>query len=249
MGHDWEDRKEVELDATPEQVWEAIATGPGIDSWYMGTTEVEPGEGGTVSTTFGGHVLRSVVTAWDPPHRFAYRGEESPDGRFVAFEFLLEGREGGTTVLRLAASGFLPGDDWEQEYDAMSRAGDMYLSTLVAYATHFPGQTATPITAFGPLVRDWDAAWATLRGVLGLTGAGAEGDSVRFVPAGLEEIEGVVDFLSPESLGVRAEDALYRFVRGFFQPAVIVEHHLFAADVDQEKVGRAWKAWLDEVFA
>ena len=32
--------------ATPEEVWQAIATGPGIDSWFMGRNEVEPGEGG-----------------------------------------------------------------------------------------------------------------------------------------------------------------------------------------------------------
>jgi hypothetical protein len=29
-------------------VWEAIATGPGLDSWFMGRNEVEPREGGTV---------------------------------------------------------------------------------------------------------------------------------------------------------------------------------------------------------
>ena len=36
MGHEFEADKRAELDATPEQVWEAIATGPGIDSWFMG---------------------------------------------------------------------------------------------------------------------------------------------------------------------------------------------------------------------
>ena len=34
---------EVEVPGTPEQVWDAIATGPGIDSWFMGTTEVDAG--------------------------------------------------------------------------------------------------------------------------------------------------------------------------------------------------------------
>ena len=48
MGHHFEDHEEAELQATPEQVWEAIATGPGIDSWFMGRNQVEPGEGGKV---------------------------------------------------------------------------------------------------------------------------------------------------------------------------------------------------------
>ncbi|WP_143737006.1 SRPBCC domain-containing protein [Microbispora sp. GKU 823] len=45
MPHEFELHKEIELDATPEQVWEAIATGPGVDSWFMGRTEIEPVEG------------------------------------------------------------------------------------------------------------------------------------------------------------------------------------------------------------
>jgi hypothetical protein len=36
MGHKFEGGTQAELDATPEQVWEAIATGPDIDSWFMG---------------------------------------------------------------------------------------------------------------------------------------------------------------------------------------------------------------------
>jgi uncharacterized protein YndB with AHSA1/START domain len=47
MPRGFELRKEITLDATPEQVWEAIATGPGIDAWFMGRNQVEPREGGT----------------------------------------------------------------------------------------------------------------------------------------------------------------------------------------------------------
>ena len=55
MPHEFELRKEITLDATPEQVWEAIATGPGIDAWFMGRNQVEPREGGRSSMTIGGH--------------------------------------------------------------------------------------------------------------------------------------------------------------------------------------------------
>ena len=34
MTREFEIKKEVEVDGTPEQVWDAIATGPGIDSWF-----------------------------------------------------------------------------------------------------------------------------------------------------------------------------------------------------------------------
>ena len=34
------------------------------------------------------------MTAWDPARRFAYRSGEAADGRFIAYEFLIEGRDG-----------------------------------------------------------------------------------------------------------------------------------------------------------
>src|SRR6266487_2450888 len=94
-------RKEIELDASPEEVWEAIATGPGITSWFMPHT-VEPGEGGKVVLSAGDFTGESAITGWDPPKRFAVRSEGGQ-----AFEYLIEGREGGSTVLRFVQSGFL----------------------------------------------------------------------------------------------------------------------------------------------
>jgi len=36
---------EVELPGTAEQVWQAIATGPGVSAWFV-PTEIEPGADG-----------------------------------------------------------------------------------------------------------------------------------------------------------------------------------------------------------
>ncbi len=49
MAHAFEIAQDIEVDATPEQVWEAIATGPGLDSWFLGHSEIEPRQGGTVA--------------------------------------------------------------------------------------------------------------------------------------------------------------------------------------------------------
>ena len=43
MAHPFELTHEFEVDATPEEVWQAIATGPGIDSWFMGGTRSSRG--------------------------------------------------------------------------------------------------------------------------------------------------------------------------------------------------------------
>ena len=101
MTHPFEIELETILPASPEQVWAAIATGPGIDSWFMGHTEIEPREGGRGHMTLMGFTAHSTVTAWEPGKRFAYRGDENPDGTFMAFEYIIEGREGADVTLVL----------------------------------------------------------------------------------------------------------------------------------------------------
>jgi len=56
---------EIEVPGTPEEVWRAIATGPGISSWYVPHV-VEEREGGAASASFGpgesgNLILRSIV--------------------------------------------------------------------------------------------------------------------------------------------------------------------------------------------
>jgi uncharacterized protein YndB with AHSA1/START domain len=247
MGRQFESRTEIPVDATPEQVWQAIATGPGIDSWFMGRTEVEPGGGGAVRTVFGDYTPASAVTAWDPPGRLAYGGDPAPDGRFLAYEFLVEGRAGGSTVLRAVTSGFLPGDDWAAEYDAMTKGFSLFFGTLAEYLGHFAGRTATPITAFGPPVPDWARAWSALGGALGLAGAPAAGDRVRLTPAGRAPADGVVYFVNPDAVGVRTGDAMYRFIKGF-QGGMVAGHHLFSTGVDERQAEQAWQHWLVQLL-
>lgn len=216
MGHEFEEISQADLDATPEQIWAAIATGPGIDSWFMGRNEVEPGAGGQWRMSgFGEYSPTHAVTAWDPGNRVAYATDTADDGRFVAYEFLIEGRDRASTTLRMVTSGFLPGDDWEDEYDAMTKGGELFFATLVTYLTHFAGRAATPVTAFGPAVPDWDRAWRTLRDQLGLPDHVSEGDPVRFSADGLPPIDGVVYAVNDDTIGVRTSDGLYRFLKGW----------------------------------
>ena len=246
MPHEFELRKEITLDATPEQVWEAIATGPGIDGWFMGRNQVEPREGGRSSMTIGGQTEESVVTAWEPPRRFAFRAG-SPDGsQWMAFEWLIEGRDDGTCVLRLVQSGVL-GDDWETEYDALGKGWDMYLHQLGQYLRYFRGRPVTPVTLVGPGPRATEQLWPELRRGLGLAGEPAEGDRVRLTPDGIDPVEGVVDYVSPDILGVRGDHGLYRFICGF-DGSVGVGHHFYDDAAGPGQTEAAWQAWLSRLF-
>ena len=248
MGHPFEQCSQAEVPATPDEVWAAIASGPGIDSWFMGHSEVKPGTNGRVRTVFGEYAPELDVTAWDPARRFAYRSGEAPDGRFIAYEFLIEGRAGGSTVLRAVTSGFLPGDDWAEEFEAMTLGGEMYFRTLVEYLTYFAGRFAAPVTAFGPPDTTWSRDRALLCRALGLPGTAQPGDQARVTDDAIGAVDGVVYFANAHTIGVRTQDALYRFLRGFGKPT-LAAHHLFAAGADPAQAQRAWESWLRQTLA
>ena len=247
MGHPFQLEYEDVVDATPDRVWEAIATGPGLDSWFLGHNQVDPREGGTATLDMGGFVETSTITTWDPPTRFVSEGAPGPDGAFHRFDYSVDVRDDGRTNVRWVHSGML-GDDWEREYEGMSEGDPMYFRQLLAYVTYFPGRFGTPITATGPNVADdKDAVMATFRRGLGLAGDVAVGDEVHATPHGLPPIHGVVDETSPSFLGIRTDDGFYRFIRGY-EGTVVVGHHLFG-DVDEERVTENWGAWLARTFA
>ncbi|MEU8272291.1 SRPBCC domain-containing protein [Sphaerisporangium sp. NPDC049002] len=245
MPHEFELRKQVTLEATPEQVWDAIATGPGIDSWFMGRNEIEPREGGATRQYFGDFPVEATVTAWEPSRRFGFRSDKGPDGSFMALEYLIEGREQGSTVLRLVQSGIL-GDDWDGEYDALSRGWDLYLHTLDQYLTHFHGRSAVVVFGTRPKTGGGEPVWQELERGVGLTGPVTPGERVRLTPAGLDPIEGVVDYAVPGFLGVRNDDGLYRFIQGRDE-TLVVGHHIFR-DVDPKETERAWHEWLGRLL-
>jgi uncharacterized protein YndB with AHSA1/START domain len=249
MAHPFELTHEIEVPATPQEVWEAIATGPGIDAWFMGRNEVEPGEGGVTRMTTPFGTEDATITAWEPPTRFASRTPEGPDGAVHAFEYIVEGRDKGSTVVRWVHSGFL-GDDWEKEYEGLSEGDPMYFDKLRVYLTHFRGRTATPVGVFGPVVPDRDRAWATFFEGLGLSEEPAVGDRVRLTPEGLPQLDGEVDWRSRDFFGVRTGDGIYRFMHiSVFGGPTGVGHHVFVDGLDQAETEQAWGRWLEGLFA
>jgi hypothetical protein len=101
--------------------------------------------------------------------------------------------------------------------------------------------------AMAPGAADPEQVWSRLRDALGLAGPPAVGDKVRLAPEGLGPIEGEVDWVSADALGVRGDDGLYRFIRGF-DGSVALGHHLYADDVDGKQAEEAWQAWLGRLF-
>ncbi|MBS2535005.1 SRPBCC domain-containing protein [Catenulispora sp. NF23] len=242
MTHPFEIELETTLPATPEQVWAAIATGPGVDSWFMGRNEIEAREGGSVAMDTGGHREQALITAYDPDKRFASRSSPGPDGRFMAFEYLIEAREGGSTVLRVVHSGLL-GDDWENEYDALRRGWPFHLNTLREYLTHFPGRAAVPVFGMAPAGdRSPADVQALLAEALSLTAPIAVGARANGGPGALALIDGEVTWADGERFGIRTADALYTFHHG--SGLALMFHHLFAPAAETATSEQSWQQWL-----
>src|SRR5262245_26841549 len=103
---------EVEVQGTPEEVWRAISTGPGISSWFV-PTKMEEKLGGKIICHFGpGMDSSATITSWQPPVRFTaedkWLGENGP---VFATEWFVEARSGGVCVVRVVHSLFAETDD------------------------------------------------------------------------------------------------------------------------------------------
>ncbi|HVH24285.1 MAG TPA: SRPBCC domain-containing protein, partial [Pseudonocardia sp.] len=171
--------KIVELDASPEQVWQAIATGPGISTWFV-PHQVEPGPGGAMSAQFGaGNDVTGRILVWEPERRIVFGAAETPPEGTAdyAFEFLVEGRDGGGTVLRFVQSGFLD-EGWEDEYSSLDTGWDLFFGNLRSYLTHFAGQPVHNVVTMAFVQGSGADAWKVLLPALGLTGRPEVGDTL-----------------------------------------------------------------------
>ena len=187
---------EVEVPGTPEEVWQAIATGPGISSWFV-PAEFEERDGKPVAVTlnFGpGMESRSAVTAWDPPRMFAAQGEGWGGSPPIATEWSVEARAGGVCLVRVVHSLFASTDDWDNQLEATESGWPGFFRTLRIYLTHFRGQRSALMQFVAPVAGTEAEAWETLTAALGLEGlsVGQRWTAPAGVPAG----GGVAEYVS-----------------------------------------------------
>ena len=142
-GHRME--RTYEVAATPEQVWDAIATADGIAAW-MAPTRLDPQAGGAVSFDLGEFWSHGIVTDYTPNRRFAYAepwpsqpGMPTADHDLslltpIATEFLVEAASGGSCVIRVVTSAYGTGADWENEFFA--EMVDRWVAILDNLAKH-----------------------------------------------------------------------------------------------------------------
>jgi len=245
---------EVEVPGTPEQVWQAIASGPGVSAWFV-PTDADDHVGGTVTSHFGaGMDSVSTITAWDAPHRFVKEGTWGPKSPTVATEWTVEARGGGKCLVRVVHSLFADTDDWDNQLTGIESGWPAFFRILRLYLEHFPGQPSSQIQlmAMPPAA----GAWEKLAGALNLAGA-APGER-RDAGDGTPPLSGIVEFVnaggSPYAL-LRVDRPAPGTVFAAVNPAgkkawVTVSFYLYgdtaAAVVAHDEA--AWSAWMTKIF-
>jgi uncharacterized protein YndB with AHSA1/START domain len=226
---------QIEVPGTPEQVWEAIATGPGIACWFV-PAEVEEREGGEIVTHHGPYGdSKGTVTAWEPPRRFAYEERDWADGAPPwATEMLVEARAGGVCVVRLVSGLFSDAEDWVDEIDATEVGWAIGMENLRLYLTHFAGLRCSHALAIT------EGSWTAFADALGV-GEAVEGQRVEG-----PLFSGVVERTLDEMVLVRGDDG---FVEVYAHGATLtVRAYRFGEDgaAAAAREEPAWRAWMEE---
>jgi uncharacterized protein YndB with AHSA1/START domain len=250
---------ETEAPGTPEEVWQAIATGPGISSWFV-PTELEERAGGVTTSHFGpGMDSRATITQWEPPHRFVAEaeGELGPDGPPVATEWVVEARDGGSCVVRVVHSWFTSSDEWDEQFEGHTYGWLSVFRILRLYLAHFPGEPGVLIQTMGVAPEPKEEAWAALTAALGLPDANV-GDRVQ-TAEGAPALAGVVEWAGqpawPEELLVRLDEPAPGIAMLVLHPMdgrVYLTARIFlygerAGEIAAREEPR-WQKWMNERF-
>ncbi len=247
---------EVEVPGTPEEVWQAIATGPGISSWFM-PTEFEERDGTPVAVTsnFGpGMAPRSAVTVWDPPRMFAAQGEGWGGSPPIATEWSVEAHAGGTCVVRVVHSLFASTDDWDNQLIGTESGWPAFFRTLRIYLTYFRGQRSAIMQFVAPVAGTEAEAWDTLTTALGVKGLSV--GQFWTTPTDVPPLSGVVEYVtqSPYDALLRLDNprpgvaALGAYNCG---PIMVAMNVYLYGDQAADTVAREtplWEAWFQKRF-
>jgi uncharacterized protein YndB with AHSA1/START domain len=196
---------EVEVKGTPEQVWQAIATGPGISSWFVPTT-VEGRVGGAVSNDFGGGMVSDAkITEWQPPRRFVAEDKWLPGGPPIATEWTVEAKQGGTCLVRVVHSLFASTDDWDGQLGSTETGWPGYFRVLRHYLERHAGEASASFVLMAPAADGADVLWSRFSKSLGAPSPRV-GQALRVEASGGAAIAGTVQAVDqlPQGKGVMA---------------------------------------------
>jgi uncharacterized protein YndB with AHSA1/START domain len=194
---------EVEVPGTPEEVWQAISTGPGLSAWFVPAVfEERDGKPVAATLNFGpGMESRSVVTVWDPPRMITREADGwAPGSPPIATELSVEARAGGVCLVRVVNSLFASTDDWDKQLTGAESGWPGIFRVLRIYLTHFRGQRSAFMQFMAVVAGTETEVWAKVAAALGLNGVGV--GQHWTVPTGVPALGGLVEYTTQSPYGV-----------------------------------------------
>ena len=260
-------RRWVEMETlvpgTPEQVWQAMATGHGNAAWFV-TGTIEPRVGGLFRLDFGAEAVSTgEVTEWNPPQRFGYVERDWQEGAPpVATEITIESHTGNRCVIRMVHSLFTSSDEWDDQVEGFESGWPGFFAVLRIYLRHFAGAEARSFIAVSPTSGDALSTWVHLSELLGVSGASV--GERREMSKGPELWSGIVEHvyqddrqryvvlrLDAPSAGVAlVGTSVRRELSGSPGTNVSLCRYFYGADAvtGAAETESRWRAWLRETF-
>jgi uncharacterized protein YndB with AHSA1/START domain len=148
---------EVRTSATPEQAYAAWADPAHLARWFTDGAEGEAKPGGTVTWLFEKF-----------NYRLPYSVLEARPGEQLTLQMDIPGRppgildvtiaqDGGETVIRLVNSGFLDGEQWDDEYEGAVSGWQLAFASLKLYLERHFGVDKVQALSMRPAVFEWNA--------------------------------------------------------------------------------------------
>jgi uncharacterized protein YndB with AHSA1/START domain len=252
---------ELVLPGTPEQLWQAFATGAGYRGWFA-KTEIDGRVGGKVQFDFGdGTTSAGEVTEWQPPQRFGYVERDwDKDAPPVATEITITARSGDRCQVRMVHSLFTSEDSWDDQLENFESGWPSFFEILRLYLLHFSGVPAASFMAMAPSNKDAISSWKQLGEALGL--GGADVGERRTSPSGPERWSGTVEHvhqdgkyryvllrLDAPSPGIAAIGTYDKSGNGD-SASVSVVRYFYGEDAEEVAARQepAWREWLKQTF-
>jgi uncharacterized protein YndB with AHSA1/START domain len=247
---------EVEVQGTPEQVWAAIATGPGVSSWFV-PTRIEERQGGEIVSNFGpGMDCPATIIVWDAPRRFVAEGEMgAPGSPKVATEWTVEARAGGKCVVRVVHSLFASTDDWDNQLKGLEEGWPAIFRILQRYLETFHAVPGTTLQFVSISTEPAPQAWEKMGGDLGLLDV-AQGQKWA-APARFPRASGVSmgHGMTPTTVLLRLDEPVPGTAYiGVFpcggMAQIYMALYLYgpSASAIAQRDQPAWQKWIDERF-
>ena len=191
----------VEIDAAVEAVWQAITDGDAVANWFAPIASAEPGEGGSLTVSWGaGAEWTSRITVWKP-HAHLGLADELPEeaaeqGAAMQLDYHLEPRDDNTLV-RIVNSGLSADPSWDDAVHMMSNGWRFFAWNLKHFLERHRDSRRTMISerpwVTGTREEVWDAVFGEAGfGTVHAGAGGADGSPFGFVLDDGVVLEGTV---------------------------------------------------------